>query len=82
MYYKFDHVELRLRGEYDRKKYEDGNNNRGGFGMIAEDAKKEKDHMTERERAEFTRRGNAAVERIRKATGGGEDAVSGEDCAG
>lgn len=81
MYYKFDHVELRLRGEYDRKT-KDGNNNRGGFGMIAEDAKKEKDHMTQREREEFTRRWNAAVERIRKATGGGEDAVSGEDCAG
>ena len=50
--------------------------------MIAEDAKKEKDHMTQREREEFTRRWNAAVERIRKATGGGEDADSGEDCAG
>ena len=81
MYHKFDHVELRLRGEYDRKT-KDGNNNRGGFGMIAEDAKKEKDNMTQREREEFTRRWNAAVERIRKATGGGEDAVSGEDCAG
>ena len=80
MYHKFDHVELRLRGEYDRKT-KDGNNNRGGFGMIAEDAKKEKDNMTQREREEFTRRWNAAVERIRKATGGGEDAVSGEDCA-
>ena len=81
MYYKFDHVELRLMGEYDRKT-KDGNNNRGGFGMIEEDAKKEKDNMTQREREEFTRRWNAAVERIRKATGGGEDAVSGEDCAG
>lgn len=50
--------------------------------MIEEDAKKERDHMTPRERAEFTRRWNAAVERIRKATGGGKDAVSGEDCAG
>ena len=50
--------------------------------MIAEDAKKEKDHMTEREREEFTRRWNAAVERIRKATGGGEDAVNGEEFAG
>ena len=50
--------------------------------MIAEDAKKEKDNMTQPEREEFTRRWNAAVDRIRKATGGGEDAVSGEDCAG
>ena len=50
--------------------------------MIAEDAKKEKDHVTQREREKVTRRWNAAVERIRKATGGGEDAVSGEDCAG
>lgn len=50
--------------------------------MIAEDAKKEKDHMTQREREEFTRRWNAAVERIRKETGGGEDAVSGENCSG
>lgn len=50
--------------------------------MIAEDEKKECDNMTQRERAEFTRRWNAAVERIRKATGGGEDAVSGTDCAG
>lgn len=50
--------------------------------MIAEDAKKEKDHMTQQEREEFTRRWNAAVERIRKAPGGGEDAVSGTDCAG
>lgn len=39
-------------------------------------------HMTKAEEAEFTRRWNAAVERIRKATGGGEDAVSGENCAG
>lgn len=50
--------------------------------MIAEDVEKKKDHMTPRERAEFTRRWNAAVERIRKATGGGEDSVSGTDCAG
>lgn len=50
--------------------------------MIDKDAVKEKDHMTPRERAEFTRRWNAAVERIRKAKGGVEDAVSGTDCAG
>lgn len=50
--------------------------------MTNKDAVKEKDHMTPRERAEFTRRWNAAVERIRKATGGGEDAVSETDCAG
>lgn len=50
--------------------------------MTNKDAVKEKDHMTEMEREEFRRRWNAAVERIRKATGGGEDAVSGEDCAG
>lgn len=47
---------------------------------MTEDEKKP--HMTKAEEAEFTRRWNAAVERIRKATGGGEDAVSGTDCAG
>lgn len=50
--------------------------------MIEEDAKKERDNMTQQEKEEFTRRWNTAVERIRKATGGGEDAVSGMDCAG
>lgn len=50
--------------------------------MGQKEIKRQKPTFEGQSAKEFIKRWNAAVERIRKATGGGEDAVSGEDCAG
>ena len=50
--------------------------------MGMKDIEREKPLFEGQSAEEFIKRWNAAVERIRKATGGGEDAVSGTDCAG
>ena len=50
--------------------------------MGQKEIKRQKTTFEGQSAEEFIKRWNAAVERIRKATGGGEDAVSGEDCAG
>ena len=50
--------------------------------MGQKEIKRQKPTFEGQSAEEFIKRWNTAVERIRKATGGGEDAVSGEDCAG
>lgn len=50
--------------------------------MGQKEIKRQKPTFEGQSAEEFIKRWNAAVERIRKATGGGEDAVSGTDCAG
>ena len=50
--------------------------------MGQEEIRRQKPTFEGQSAEEFIKRWNAAVERIRKATGGGEDAVSGTDCAG
>lgn len=50
--------------------------------MGQKEIKRQKPTFEGQSAEEFIKRWNAAVERIRKATGGGEDAVSGEDCTG
>lgn len=50
--------------------------------MGQKEIKRQKPTFEGQSAEEFIKRWNAAVERIRKATGGGKDAVSGEDCAG
>ncbi len=49
--------------------------------MGQKEIKRQKPTFEGQSAEEFIKRWNAAVERIRKATGGGEDAVSGTDCA-
>ena len=50
--------------------------------MGQKEIKRQKPTFEGQSAEEFIKRWNAAVERIRESTGGGEDAVSGEDCAG
>ena len=50
--------------------------------MGQKEIKRQKPTFEGQSAEEFIKRWNAAVERIRKATGGGENAVSGTDCAG
>ncbi len=50
--------------------------------MGQKEIKRQKPTFEGQSAEEFIKRWNAAVEKIRKATGGGEDAVSGTDCAG
>lgn len=50
--------------------------------MGQKEIKRQKPTFEGQSAEEFIKRWNAAVEKIRKATGGGKDAVSGEDCAG
>nr|DAL38836.1 MAG TPA_asm: hypothetical protein [Caudoviricetes sp.] len=50
--------------------------------MGQKEIKRQKPTFEGQSAEEFIKRWNAAVERIRKAAGGGEDAVSGEDCTG
>ena len=50
--------------------------------MGQKEIKRQKPTFEGQSAEEFIKRWNAAVERIRKATGGGENAVSGTDRAG